>query len=225
MCGRYGRLSRFERIAQLSALRIRNDAGDVPPSYNVAPGTSQPVIIGAREGAVLRPLLWGLVPYWSTDPKKGARPVNAQCETAAERPMFRKLLAERRCLVPADWFYEWQARLGGKTPHVVRMASREPFFLGGLWDTWHYGRDGAIASFAVLTCPANELVSRIHDRMPVIVAPANAERWLDRDERDVPDILAPYPAEEMTAYPVGPGVNSAKNDYPALIEPLPEPPA
>ena len=87
MCGRFGRLSRFERIAQMLALKLRNEAGEVAPSYNVAPGTLQPVILGTREGAVLRPLLWGLVPYWAKDPKKGARPINAQCETAAEKPM------------------------------------------------------------------------------------------------------------------------------------------
>lgn len=219
MCGRFGRLSRFERIAQMLALKLRNEAGEVAPSYNVAPGTLQPVILGTREGAVLRPLLWGLVPYWAKDPKKGARPINAQCETAAEKPMFRTLMRSRRCLVPADWFYEWKSLPAGKLPHVVQLASREPFLIGGLWDTWHYGQDDALATFTILTCPANELAATIHERMPVIVAPEHAARWLDRNEHDVSDLLQPFPAEEMTAYPVSTRVNSADNDGPDLIEP------
>jgi putative SOS response-associated peptidase YedK len=219
MCGRFGRLSRFERIAQLSALSIRNEFGALPQSYNVAPGTLQPVILGTREGAVMRPLLWGLVPYWAKDPKKGARPINAQCETAAEKPMFRTLMRERRCVVPADWFYEWKPTPTGKVPYVVRMASREPFLIGGLWDTWHYGRDDALATFTVLTCAANELTGTLHDRMPLIIPARDAPRWLDRNEHDVRDLLQPYPAEEMNAYRVGTRVNSAANDGPDLIEP------
>jgi len=221
MCGRFGRLSRFERIAQLTALGIRNEAGELAPSYNVAPGTLQPIILGTREGAVLRPLLWGLVPYWAKDSKKGVRPINAQCETAAEKPMFRTIMRERRCLIPADWFYEWKATAAGKEPYLVRLASREPFLIGGLWDTWHYGRDDAMATFTVLTCVPNELTGTLHDRMPLIIAPEDAPRWLDRGEHDVRDLLRPYPAEEMTAYRVGTRVNSAQNDDPELIEPAP----
>lgn len=219
MCGRYGRLSRFERIAQLTAVTVRNEIGDLPSSYNIAPGTLQPVILSTKEAAVLRPLLWGLVPFWSKDPKKGARPVNAQCESAAQKPMFRKLMQERRCLIPADWFYEWKVTPGGKVPYVVQMASREPFFIGGLWDTWHYGRDDALATFTVLTSLPNELTGTIHDRMPLIVAPADVARWLDRSEHDVSDLLCAFPAEEMTAYPVSTRVNSSKNDGPELIQP------
>ena len=220
MCGRFGRLSRFERIAQLTALAIRNEAGELAPSYNIAPGTLQPVIVGTREGAAMRPLLWGLVPYWAKDSKKGARPINAQCETAAAKPMFRTLMRERRCLIPADWFYEWKTMPAGKAPYLVRMASREPFLIGGLWDTWHYGRDDALATFTVLTCVPNEMTATLHDRMPLIVAPSDAPRWLDRSEHDVHDLLRPYPAEEMNAYRVGTRVNSAQNDDPELIEPV-----
>ena len=168
----------------------------------------------------MRPLLWGLVPYWSKDPKKGARPVNAKAETAAERPMFRELIRKRRCLIPADWFYEWKVTPAGKVPHVVQLASREPFLIGGLWDTWHYGRDDALTTFTVLTVPPNELAATIHDRMPLLVSPEDAPRWLDRDVQDVTDLLRPYPAEEMTAYPVSTRVNKADNDGPELIEPL-----
>lgn len=220
MCGRFGRVSPFERIAQLTALSLRNDVGELPESYNAAPGTLQPVIVSTRDGAVLRPLLWGLVPYWAKDPKKGVRPVNAQCETAAEKPMFRKLMQERRCLLPVDWFYEWQVTPAGKVPHLVRMASREPFLIGGLWDTWHYGQADALATFTLLTTRPNALAATIHDRMPLVVAPEDAPRWLDRSEHDVSDLLQPFPAEQMNAYPVSTRVNSAKNDDPGLIVPL-----
>ena len=214
-------MSRFERIAQLAALSVRNEAGELVPSYNVAPGTLQPVILGTREGAVLRPLLWGLVPYWAKDARKGPRPINAQCETAAEKPMFRNPMRRRRCLVPVDWFYEWKVTPSGKVPHVVRLASREPFLIGGLWDTWHYGRADALSTFTILTSAPNELTASLHERMPLIIAPEDAARWLDRDEADVSDLLRPYPAEEMNAYPVGTRVNSADNDGPDLIEPAP----
>lgn len=134
--------------------------------------------------------------------------------------MFRKLIAQRRCLIPADWYYEWKVTPAGKTPHLIQMASREPFLLGGLWDTWHYGREDALSTFTVLTTLPNELSRTIHDRMPLIVAPEDAPRWLDRSESDVSDLLRPYPAEEMTAYPVSTRVNSSKNDGPELVEPL-----
>jgi putative SOS response-associated peptidase YedK len=168
----------------------------------------------------MRPLLWGLVPYWAKDPKKGARPINARCETAAEKPMFRNLIRMRRCLIPVDWFYEWKVTPAGKEPHVVRMSSREPFLIGGLWDTWRHGQQDALASFTILTSLPNELTATLHDRMPLIVAAEDATRWLDRNEHDVRDLLRPYSAEEMNAYRVGTRVNSALNDDPQLIEPI-----
>jgi putative SOS response-associated peptidase YedK len=219
MCGRYGRLSRFERIAQLTTLSIRNEAGELQQSYNIVPGTLQPVIVNTGEGAVLRPLLWGLVPYWSKDPKKGARPVNAQAESADEKPMFRQLVEKRRCLIPADCYYEWRRMEGTKVAFVFQMASRGPCFIGGLWDTWHYGKPDALSTFTVLMTEPNELAA-VHDRMPLIVPPGDAPRWLDRSEPDIRDLLRPFPAEEMTAYPVSPLVNSSKNDSPELIEPV-----
>jgi putative SOS response-associated peptidase YedK len=218
MCGRYGRLSRFERIAQLTAVSLCNETGELVPSYNIPPGTLQPVIVSSGEGAALRPLRWGLVPYWSKAPGKGVRPVNAHGETAHQKPMFAQLLRGRRCLVPADWFYEWKATPAGRIPYLFQLASREPLVLGGLWDTWHYGRPEAIATFAILTCLPNELAASVHDRMPLIVAPEDAPRWLDRDEPDVHDLLRPLPAEEMTAYRVSVRVNSAANDDAGLIE-------
>ena len=218
MCGRYGRLSRFERIAQLAAMRVHNDAGEPAPSYNIAPGTQQPIVRAADDGAVMELRLWGLVPFWAKVGAKSMRPINAKCETAADKPMFKKLIRERRCLVPADFFYEWKATPAGKVPHVIRMASREPFFIAGLWDTWHPGGADALRTFTILTSEPNALMQTLHDRMPLIVAPEHAGRWLDRTVADVRDLLQPYPAEQMTAYPVSKRVNAAKNDGPELIE-------
>jgi putative SOS response-associated peptidase YedK len=170
-----------------------------------------------RGRSSLRAPLLGSVPCWAKDSKKGVRPINAKCETAAEKPMFRKLLRERRCLVPVDWFYEWKVTPAGKVPHVIQMASREPFFFGGLWDTWREGQEDALPTFTILTTAPNELMQTVHDRMPMIVPLEHAARWLDRSERDVGDLLPPFPAEQMTAYPVSTRVNSVRNDGPELI--------
>ena len=201
-------------------LTLRNEAGELEAKYNVAPGTLQPVIRSSSTGAALTPMMWGLVPYWAKDSKSGVRPVNAKSDTAHEKPMFRKLIRERRCLVPADWFYEWRENPPDKQPFVIRMASREPFLIGGLWDTWHYGRGDALTTFTVLTTGPNELMQTLHHRMPVIIDPADAERWLDPKVSDASDLLRPYPAEEMTAYPVSTRVNSSRNEGPDLIDPL-----
>ena len=220
MCGHYGRLSRFERIMALSQMSLRNDAGELETRYNVAPGTFQPVIRAEELGPALTKLKWGLVAYWAKDSKIGVRPVNAKSDTAHEKPMFRKLIRERRCLVPVDWFYEWRENPPDKVPHVIRMKSEEPFFMGGLWDTWQAGKEDALSTFTILTTEPNEMMATLHHRMPVIIAPQDAERWLDPGERDVKDLLCPYPSEEMTAYGVSTQVNSVRNDGPALITPI-----
>ena len=134
--------------------------------------------------------------------------------------MFRKLLRERRCLVPADCFYEWKATPGGKVPYCIRMASHEPFFFAGLWDVWREGQADALPSFTILTTEPNELTATIHNRMPVIVRPEDYTRWLDpgvREPETVRDVLMPFPAEEMIAYPVSTLVNNVKNEGPELI--------
>jgi len=220
MCGRYGRLSQFERIKALMPNGVRNDVGELTAKYNISPGTKQPVIRADDTGAVLTPMMWGLVPFWAKDSKTGVRPVNAKSDTAHEKPMFRKLIRERRCLVPVDWFYEWRETPPDKVPFVIQMASREPFLIGELWDTWHAGAEDALTTFTVLTTAPNELMQTLHHRMPVIVAPSDAERWLDPSERDVTELLRPYPAEEMTAYPVSTRVNSSRNEGPELITPV-----
>jgi putative SOS response-associated peptidase YedK len=222
MCGRYGQWSRKQRLEEYLKLRP-SLGGDVIARYNVAPGTHPWIVRAGTQGPTFETYLWGLVPFWSKDPKSGVRPINAKSETAQEKPMFRKLLRERRCLVPADCFYEWKATPGGKTPYCIRMASHEPFFFAGLWDLWHEGQADALPSFTILTTEPNELAATIRNRMPVIVRPEDHTRWLDpsvREPETVRDVLMPFPAEEMIAYPVRTLVNNVKNEGPELIAPV-----
>jgi putative SOS response-associated peptidase YedK len=222
MCGRYAEYigpSRMRRVYELS-----ETPRDLVPRFNIAPSQSAAVV---REGAdherTLAMLHWGLIPPWARDLKSGPHPINARAETAHERPMFRKALRVRRCLVPASGFYEWKKVNGAKRPYFCRLRDEEPFGMAGLWEHWH-GPDGEdIESFTILTTDANDLMAELHDRMPVIVDPADYAVWLDPEVTDphvVEHILRPFPADRMEAYPVSPAVNNPKHDDPSCIERL-----
>jgi putative SOS response-associated peptidase YedK len=222
MCGR------FALIAPDQDLAVQFDLPTVPtlaPRYNIAP--TQPVAVvrstagaAARELAVLH---WGLVPFWAEDPKIGARMINARAETAAEKPAFRAAFRRRRCLVPADGFYEWQKLNGGKQPFFIRLQDGRPFAFAGLWEHWQGPEDAVLESCTLLTTGPNELMQALHNRMPVILPPQDYALWLDPQvgqvERLQP-LLRPYPAAEMIAYPVSRRVNSPENDDRLCIEPL-----
>jgi len=224
MCGRFDQHTLPYRYAGYIDALLRTSESDPPPRYNVAPQTRAWVGRTARDGGrELVPLLWGLVPYWAEDPDKGARPINARSESVQARPMFRELIARRRCVIPVDGFYEWQASASGKRPHYIRRADGAPMLLAGLWDRWKHGAAAAIESFAVLTTDANEAVARLHDRMPAIIDPADLARWLDVQSVDAGAaraLLKPYPSDATTIYPVSRAVNAAKNEGPELIAPL-----
>lgn len=218
MCGRY---SLIAEVGQL-ALRFGFDAYGLeqPPRYNVAP--TQPVLAvrggGPRHASYMR---WGLVPSGTRGTPAGAPMINARAETVAERPTFRSALLRRRCLIPADGFYEWQ-RSAGRRPVRITLASGEPFAFAGLWDTWRDPRGDVVESCTIITTEANELLQPIHDRMPVILPEDVEPLWLDGGMRDgaaLVGLLAPYPSEAMTAYEVSTLVNSAANDGPDLIAP------
>jgi putative SOS response-associated peptidase YedK len=194
------------------------------PSYNVAPQSVQPVVrtnraTGAREFALLR---WGLVPFWAKDPKFGYSTINARAEEAAAKPAFRDALKKRRCLVPADAFYEWQ-RIDpkNKKPFAFAMKSGEPYAFAGLWDRWQGKENETLETFTILTTDPNELMEPVHNRMPVIVEPKDYERWLDPETKDRPpvDLLRPYPAERMRSWPVDQRVGNVRNNDAALLEP------
>jgi putative SOS response-associated peptidase YedK len=181
------------------------------------------VVDGRRELAELR---WGLIPHWMNEAKPGGF-INARSETIATKPAFRDSFRRRRCLVPADGFFEWKAIDHKKQPYFIRKAGGGLLAYGGIWDTFD-GPEGPVETVAVLTVPANELVAKLHDRMPAIITEDHFDAWLDpkesRAEKLMP-FLTPYPAEKMECWPVSTRVNKPGIDDPTLIQPVPEPPA
>lgn len=228
MCGRY---TEAKRTADVKA-RLAFDRAqmDLVPRFNIAPTQLAPVIVVVGNELVLKPMRWGLIPFWAKDIAIGARMINARAETLKEKPAYRALFKRRRCLVVADSLYEWrklpQTKL--KQPMRVMLKSAEPFGFAGLWDTWTAPDGSVIESFTIVTGQPNSLVAPIHDRMAVILRPENTQAWLDpalQDPARLEPFLVPYPSEEMKAYSVGTVVNNAKFDDPRCIEPLPAPPA
>jgi putative SOS response-associated peptidase YedK len=218
MCGR------FSLKADLSELAEEFPGFVFPtellPRYNVAP--SQAVAVVANNGQnKVEFFRWGLIPAWAKEPSIGNRMINARAETLAEKPAFRAAYRRRRCLVLADGFYEWRAEpgRGGKTPFYIQLASGRPFAFGGLWERWQPGEE-AILSCTIITTPPNALLEPIHNRMPLILEPGDYTRWLEPAEREpteLSDLLQPYPASEMVAYPVSKLVNDPGNDSPDCI--------
>jgi putative SOS response-associated peptidase YedK len=233
MCGRYVSATPAQQLAEefhVDAIK----ADDLPAKYNVAPTDQVYAVALSREGVrQLGTFKWGLVPSWAKDPSVGSRMINARAETVSEKPAFRKLLQKRRCILPADGFYEWQ-RLGDpeqtrkprKQPFFIRRRDGKPMALAGLWEVWKE-RDNPDAewlrSATIITGEPNELVGRIHDRMPVILPEEVWDIWLDPTNDDVDKLtalLVPYPADRLEAYPIDTVVNSVQNDGPDLIVPL-----
>lgn len=217
MCGRYSFVVEDALIWERFGIRVRTAV--YKAVYNCAPSQDLPVITSEGDGS-LELLRWGLVPSWAKDPSVGARMINARSETVMEKPSFRNAFRNRRCLVPADSFYEWE-RQGKKMPFRILLKSRMPFAMAGIWEQWEK-RDGPLLrSFSILTTRANELIAPLHDRMPVILQAEAAHQWLTRgNETDLIRLLAPYPAEAMEMYPVSKLVNSPRNNDPRLHEPL-----
>ncbi len=224
MCGRYARRSDKQRIAEHFAVHGAS-LPDFGPSWNVAPQTFQPVIrlnrdTGEREIVMMR---WGLVPYWAKDPGIGLRTINAKAESIITAPAFREAFKYRRCLIPADAFYEWQKLTGKmKQPFAIAMKDGQPYAMAGLWERWKDRKAGIeLLTFTVITTDPNELVEPMHNRMPVIIPANEYDRWLRADPVRPPvDLLRPFDADKMTAWKVGKEVGNARNDRPDLIEPI-----
>jgi putative SOS response-associated peptidase YedK len=217
MCGRYELHTHPAAIALAFGLPHPPAIG---PRYNIAPMQDVPVVrvnrAGERELAQVR---WGLVPRWAKDPSIGARMINARAETVADKPAFRMALRWHRCLIPSDGFYEWKAVPGaGKQPMHIGMKSGEPFALAGLTERWLSPEGEVLDTCAIVTTEANSLLAPLHDRMPLIIAPQDYARWLDKAEDDVTDLFRPFPSEAMQFWPVSTRVNAVRNDDAALIE-------
>jgi putative SOS response-associated peptidase YedK len=197
---------------------------EMMPRYNIAP--TQPVAV-VRQGATCREmslLRWGLVPSWAKDTKIGASLINARADTIATKPSFRTAFKRRRCLIPADGFYEWKKGEGKtKQPFYIRLKKDYPFAFAGLWEHWEGPDNSAIDSCTIVTTDANETLRTLHDRMPVILREEDYDRWLDpkiQDPTELGELLKPYSSEEMTAFPISTLVNNARNESAQCIEPL-----
>jgi len=192
------------------------------PTYNAAPQSTQPVVrlnneTGKREFALMR---WGLVPYWAKDAKVGYTTINARAEEVASKPLYRDALKKRRCLIPADAFYEWQ-RVDAKTkrPYAFGMRSGEPYAFAGLWERWKPKDGDPLETFTILTTDPNELAEPVHNRMPVVLEPRDYTRWMEtNDPARLPiDLMRPYPAEKMRSWRVDERVGNVRNDDPELL--------
>ena len=222
MCGRYMIVAHTEFSERF---QLRQIPLTLFPTYNAAPSQQLPVVIERDGGRELRLMRWGLVPRWrKTGAGRAPEPINARAETLFEKPMFRSLARTRRCLVPANGFYEWQ-RLGGtKQPYFIHPTDQETFAFAGLYDEAP-GEDGQpLASYAIITTGANEAMAPIHDRMPVILRPEDEADWLDSAITDpaITALLRPYPAEATAATAVSTAVNDTRHNGPELIQPLAE---
>lgn len=218
MCGRYTLTTPVETLAE--EFGLTESLPEVSQSYNVAP-TQEVAAVLNGSGRHLEMLRWGLIPSWADDPRIGSRMINARSETAPEKPSFRKAFKERRCLILADGFYEWQKTNNGKQPFYIRMENGSPFAFAGLWESWQDPEGPEVRSCTILTTDPNELLAPVHNRMPVILHPEDYELWLDPDVREVDllsPLLVPYPADSMEAYPVSRRVNNPANDEPDCIE-------
>lgn len=224
MCGRYSIISKNrESKGSVRAARLLKQA-EVDNRFNAAPSQSLPVITNDRPDE-LQFLSWGLLPHWAKEKDYKHRTINARAETLTEKPMFRQLVSQRRCLVPADGFYEWRTSPTGKVPYRFQLKDEGLFCFAGLWDEWADRETGeVIRSYTLITTEANKLMRPIHDRMPVLLHPKEEVLWLSGGEADehLLSLLHPYPSEEMKAYPVSKLVNSPANDSPQVLEPAPE---
>ena len=219
MCGRYSLIADLGELAR--RFEFDGDWLSFEPAYNVAPTQEVLTVVGGetRRGGFMR---WGLIPWWAKKVSIGSRMINARAETVAEKSAFRDALRRRRCLVIADGFYEWQRAGAARKPMRVVLRSGEPFAFAGLWSVWKDPDGNRIPSCTIITTTANDLLSPIHDRMPVVLPREMEAFWLDGSVEDhdaLRSVLNPYPNDAMEVYEVSSLVNSAANDGPEVIEP------
>jgi putative SOS response-associated peptidase YedK len=219
MCGRFSLTTEEQKLNEF--FRLAGGTEPYVPRYNGAP-TQNLAVITATEPHRLQYFRWGLVPFWSKELPRSTPVINARTESLEEKPMFRQPFRKRRCLVPADGFYEW-AHAGKKQPYRFVMDDESPFAMAGLWDEWGNAPGKSIMSFAIITTSPNKLMEPIHNRMPAILTKENYNDWLySNDANTMLELLKPFPESKMKVYKVSEKVNSVKSEGPELIKPLSE---
>ena len=217
MCGRFALYTSFQSIKEYAD--ILAELEELEANYNVAPGQKIPIILRKNDGNYLELLKWGLIPFWAKDPQIGYKMINTRAETINEKPSFKYAFQKRRCLVPANGFYEWRKK--DKQPFYIHLKERKLFTFAGIWENWKSPEGEFIQTCSIITTSANDTLENIHNRMPVIL-PRNSEMdWLSNEDQNVlKNLLRPYPADEISFFKVSHNVNSVKNNQPELINPI-----
>ncbi len=217
MCGRFYLTA---TAAQIKKMFRVDDLPGIVPRYNIAPAQLSPIVVATPQGRSIHMARWGLVPSWSRDLSLGGGMINAPAETLEEKPAYRAAFRAQRCLVPASGFYEWQAKDANKQPYKIALRNGAPFAFAGLWERWAPQGGEPVETFAIITTQANKLVSEVHERMPMIIAPVDYQRWLTAPPDTAKKLLLlPYTGG-MTIVPVGNRVTNVKNDDAELLRPI-----
>lgn len=222
MCGRYTLHHKAKTLVdRFDTQSIKEELRD---NYNVAPGQFMPVVINEQGEAKLELMKWGLIPFWAKDPKIGYKLINARAETLFEKPMWRNVIKSKRCLIPADGFYEWKRvnedSKGQKRPYYIRPKQEDLFSFAGVWESWKDVEGLEWKTYSIITTEPNKEMSRIHDRMPVVLHRKEESLWLDQsldNKDDIELLLRPYDDGSLEMYEVSTDVNSPKNNNPELI--------
>lgn len=220
MCGRFSRTQNGEQLQ--ARFGFEPEGLELEPRYNFAPGQEGAVVVEDK-GRRLRLMRWGLVPSWSKEAKAGYKMINVRAESLGQKPTFKGLLRKKRCLVPADGFYEWRQTASGKKPMRYVLKDRAPFAFAGLWDRRQDAGVQELYTFTIITTRANELIKPGHERMPVMLKPEHEQAWLDSqldDPHVLEDLLAPFPSELMEGYAVSTVCNSPTREGPECIQPV-----
>lgn len=224
MCGRYSLTRRQQEISERFGLEQLLD--EFKPRFNISPTQNVPVIVQEEEQKIITPYRWGLIPSWVKDLKTARQIINSRSETILEKPFFKRLVTKKRCLIPADGFYEWKqgANPKQKIPMWIHLVDKSLFAFAGIYDEWK-SEEKNFRSYSIITCAANDVVAPVHDRMPVILPRELEDKWLDPEFKDPDEIvkmLVPYPNELVTMYQVSSDVNSAKTDQPHMTDQVEE---
>jgi len=218
MCGRYSFAPDLKIVNEHYDISVNDD--DLTPNYNCAPSQLLPVITNDKSIG-FNFFRWGLIPFWAKDISIGNKLINTRSETILEKPSFRNAFRQRRCLVSADAFYEWKQEVKEKIPYRIFLKNQNIFSMAGIWEKCKLPNGETIFSFAIITTQPNTLMTKIHNRMPVILDKKGEDLWINNtDEKELTNLLKPFPAEQMTAYRISNLVNSPRNNSPKIIEPI-----